>query len=143
MGEHQAVAAVRSAVAALNAGDVAGYLCFFDPSCERWVAGYAQPLTLGDVGDGLRGLCAAFAGLRLDEDLLFGDARFVCARWRMRGVHVGEYLGFAPSGRPIDIETCEVYEISGGVVVTSWVYGDLLEQLIRQIDTASQSGAAQ
>jgi hypothetical protein len=124
----------------LNTGDIDGYLRFFDPSCERWIAGLAQPLSLADVGDGLRGLCAAFEGLSLSEDLLFGDERFACARWRMRGVHASDYLGFAPTRRPIDVETCEVYEISGDVVVTSWVYGDLLGQLIRQIDTASESG---
>jgi hypothetical protein len=143
VGESQAVAAVRSAVAAMNAGDVDGYLRFFDASSERWIGGFAQPLTLTEVADGLRGLSAAFEGLRLDEDLLFGDARFACARWRMRGLHVGEYLGFAPSGRPIDVETCEVYEISGGFVVASWVYGDVLGQLVEQIDAASEIDAAQ
>ena len=143
MGDSQAVDAVRSAVTALNAGDVDGYLGFFDPSCERWIAGFAQPLTLTEVGDGLRGLRAALEGLSLGEDLLFGDDRFVCARWRMRGVHASDYLGVAPTRRPIDVETCEVYEIRDDVVVTSWVYGDLLGQLIRQIDTASESGTAQ
>jgi hypothetical protein len=138
----EAVNAVRSAVAALNDGDVDGYLRCFEPSCERWVAGFAQPLTLAEVGEGLRGLCTAFEGLSLGEDLLFGDARFVCARWRMRGVHTGDYLGFAATRRPIDVETCEVYEISGGFVVTSWVYGDLLGQLLQQIDTTSESGDA-
>jgi predicted ester cyclase len=132
MNSSTAVGAVRSAVAALNDGNIDGYLRHFDPSCPRWAAGLAQPLTLTDIGDNLRLLHAAFDGLHLGEDLLFGDERFACARWRLRGRHVRDYLGFAPKGRSIDVETCEVYEVSGGLVITTWVYGDL-GQLFRQI----------
>jgi hypothetical protein len=133
MGDSTAVGAVRSAVAALNDGDIDGYLGYFDPSCQRWVAGFAEPLALGDVGAGLRHLHEAFEGLHLVEDLLFGDERFACARWRMRGVHVNAYLGSSPTGQRIDVETCEVYEIGGDLVVATWVYGDLLGQLVSQI----------
>ena len=133
MAESRAVTAVRAAVAALNAGDIDGYLGDFDSESRRWVAGFAEPLTLAEVGDGLRQLHAAFEGLHLDEDVVFGDERFACARWRMRGVHVNDYVGCAPTGRSIDVETCEVYEIGRDLVVASWVYGDLLGQLVRQI----------
>lgn len=132
MAESTAVDAVRSAVAALNDGDIDGYLRYFDPSCPRWVPGIAQPLTLADIADNFRLLQAAFEGLHLDEDLLFGDEGFACARWRLRGLHVGDYMGFAPKGQSIDVETCEIYEVSDGLVVASWVYGDL-GQLFRQI----------
>jgi hypothetical protein len=132
MNKSTAVGAVRSAVAALNNGDIDGYLRYFDPSCPRWAVGLAQPLSLTDIGDNLRLLHAAFEGLHLDEDLLFGDERFACARWRLRGRHVHDYLGFAPKGQSIDVETCEVYEVSGGLVIMTWVYGDL-GQLFRQI----------
>lgn len=133
MGESQAVDAVRSAVAALNVGDIDGYLACFDPACQRWVAGLAEPLDLTSVGDNVRALSAAFDGLHLDEDPLFGDERFACARWRMRGVHAGDYLGVAPTGRSISVETCEVYELGEELVSTSWVYGDVLGQLIQQL----------
>lgn len=135
MGNSDAVDAVRSAVAGLNDGDIDTYLSYFAPSCGRSIIGLGEPitLTLTDVGDGLHQLHAAFDDLRLDEELLFGDERFVCARWRMRGRHVNDYLGFSPTGRSIDVETCEVYEIGAEHVVMSWVYGDVLGQLVRQI----------
>jgi predicted ester cyclase len=128
----KAVDAVRSAVTALNDGKIDGYLAHFEPSSKRWIGGAATPLSLTDIGDNLRQMQAAFAGLHLDEELLFGDERFVCARWRLRGRHVGDYLGFAPTGHSIDFETCEVYEIDDGVVIATWAYGDL-DQLVRQI----------
>jgi predicted ester cyclase len=139
MGDSQAADSVRAAVAALNDGDIDGYLGYFSPSCPRWADGLAQPLALSDVGDGLRQLHAAFEGLRLDEALLFGDHGFACAHWRLRGLHVREYLGFAPKGCSIDVATCEVYEVSDGRVVTAWVHGDLA-QLFQQI-TAEGGGA--
>jgi predicted ester cyclase len=127
-----AVEAVRSAATALNEGKIDGYLAHFDPSSKRWLGGGATPLSLADIGDNLHQMQAAFEGLHLYEDLLFGDERFVCARWRLRGRHVGDYLGFAPTGQSIDFETCEVYEIDAGRVIATWAYGDL-DQLVRQI----------
>ena len=128
-----AVSAVRAAVVALNGGDIDGYFGHFDPACPRWIAGFASPIGLADVRDGFEQLRSAFAGFHLHEDLLFGDERFVCARWRLRGRHTSEYLGLAPRGLSIDVETCEVYEIADAVVVTSWVYGDVLAQLVTQL----------
>ncbi|MGD0379852.1 MAG: ester cyclase [Acidimicrobiales bacterium] len=125
MADSKAVDAVRSAVAAFNDGDVDGYLRYFDPSSRRWVAGLVQPLTLAEISDNLRQLQGAFEGLHLHEVLLFGDERFACARWRMRGVHTSDYLDLAPTKRPIDVETCEIYELDSDVVVTTWTYGDL------------------
>jgi predicted ester cyclase len=120
-----AVAVVRSAVAALNLGDIDGYLAHMDPACERWLIGVDQPLSYADVRDGLTQLWAAFDQMHLDEVLLFGDGAHVCARWRMRGVHRGDFFGVAPSGRSIDVEQCEVYELGDkGLVTASWVYGD-------------------
>jgi hypothetical protein len=134
-GASRAVSAVRLAVDALNAGDVDGYLTCFESRCQRWISGFEEPLDVADVGDGLRQLAAAFDGLRLDEALLFGDDLYVCARWRMRGLHVNDYLGVEPTGREIDVDTCEVYEVAAGLVITTWVYGDVLGQLVSQLTT--------
>jgi predicted ester cyclase len=132
MEDSEPVDSVRAAVAALNDGDIQGYLGSFDPSCLRWVAGLDQPLSLTDVNNGLDQLVTAFEDLHLHEDLLFGDRQFACARWRMSGRHVKEYLGFAASGKSIDVETCELYETRRNQFVTIWTYGDL-GQLFRQI----------
>jgi SnoaL-like polyketide cyclase len=141
MGASGAVESVRGAVAELNRGNLDGYLAAFEPSCLRFVAGFEHPLTLTQVGRGFRDLDVAFEDLHLGEDQLFGDERFVCGRWRLQGRHVNEYLGCSPAGKTISVETCEVYEIVGGVVVTSWVYGDLLGQLVRQIRVERDEGA--
>jgi predicted ester cyclase len=117
-------AVIRSAAAAMNRSDVAGYLKHFSSSCIRWISGFDQPMSLADVGGHLSELIGAFDPLRLDEELLMGDDRFVCARWQLRGLQVGAFMGMASHGNSIDVATCEIYEIAHDVVVESWVYQD-------------------
>jgi predicted ester cyclase len=130
------VGSIRAAVAALNGGDIDGYIQHFDPACMRWVCGLEQPLTLTNIRAGIQHLRGAFEALYLHEDLLFGNEQFVCARWRLRGVHVKDYMGIAPTRRQIDTQTCEVYEFRGERVVATWAYGDP-GQMLRQIGGAS------
>jgi len=123
---------IRSAATAFNRGDIDGYLGHFDPSCRRWIVGFSEPLTIGQVADSLRELVAAFDPIHLGDDALFGDDGSVYARWRLRGTHVVDYAGIAATGSEVDVEQCEVYEVAGGVVVESWVYvdpGELFRQM--------------
>jgi predicted ester cyclase len=134
--DSQAVNDIRNAVAALNDGQLNGYLEHFTPSSVRWVDGVETPFSLGDVGENLGHLISAFQGLHLEEELSFGTDRYVCAHWRMTGHHVSEYLGVPPTGHAIAVRTCEVYEFDSRQVATTWTHGDL-RVLFRQIDGSS------
>jgi predicted ester cyclase len=116
---------IRRSVAAFNAGDIEGYLAGFAPDSRRWVSGLKTPLTLKDIRANLTPLTEAFDRLHLDKDLLLGARGFVCARWTLRGVHVGDYGGIAPTNRDIAVESCEIYTLAGGKVVESWVYSEM------------------
>ena len=123
---------IRESVAALNAGDVEGYLARFSSDSLRWVSGLDTPLTLNDIRANLALLTTAFDGLHLHEDLLFGARGHACARWTLRGTHIGDYGGIAPTHREIAVKTCEVYAFAGATVSESWAYGDtsgLFDQL--------------
>jgi uncharacterized protein len=135
--ETKAVAAIRSAAQRVNSGDIDGYLSAFEPDCLRWVAAIENPFTLDEVAENMRLLAAGFDGLRLAEEALFGQGDLVCARWRLQGIHTGDYLGLEATGRTIDVETCEIYRFGDGLVAETWTYGDPA-QLFRQI----QSGVA-
>ncbi|MFF3568624.1 ester cyclase [Nocardia jiangxiensis] len=117
---------IRGCIAALNSGDVAGYLAGFSPDALRWVDGLDTPLTLSDVRESLSQMVMAFDRLHLQEDLLFGCSGHACARWTLRGVHTGVYGGIAPTHREIDVQTCEVYAVVGDRITESRVYGDAL-----------------
>ena len=124
LSDNPEVNLVRRAVAALNAGDIEGYLSGFALDCLRWVGGLGVALTVPDIRDNLGQLFAAFDNLHLEEDLLFGGDGHVCARWTLRGVHTGEYGGIAPTHREIAVGTCEVYTFTGDKVTECHVYGE-------------------
>jgi predicted ester cyclase len=133
------VAKIRMAVASLNQGDIPGYLSRFGSASTRWVDGVSGGFSIGDIEENLRRLASAFEDLHLDEELLFGTDRYVCAHWRMHGCHSGNYLGIPPTGQVIDVQTCEVYEFHEGLVVKSWVHGEVMA-LFRQIGESSDHG---
>jgi predicted ester cyclase len=126
------VGVVRRAVAALNAGDVKAYLSAFDPECVRRVSGIDQAFTLGDVRENLEMLAARLVPLYLREDILFGADDQVCAVWTLCGRHTGEFWGAPPTGRRIEVQTCEVYSFVDAVIVVSRVFGNPVE-LFEQI----------
>ena len=116
---------IRRCVAALNRGDVEGYLAGFAPDALRWANGFDTPLTLSDIRENLMLMVAAFDRLYLHEDLLFGGSGHVFARWTLRGVHIGDYGGIAPTQREIAVQTNEVYAFADSRVAESWVYGEM------------------
>jgi predicted ester cyclase len=116
---------IRQSVAALNSGDVEGYLAGFSPDCPRWVSGLDTPLALSDVEANLRQMTMAFDRLHLQEDLLFGGSGHVFARWTLRGIHTGHFGGIAPTYRAIAVQTSELYAVAGSAVTESWVYGEI------------------
>jgi predicted ester cyclase len=124
LSDNPEVNLVRRAVAALNAGDIEGYLSGFALDCLRWVGGLGVALTVPDIRDNLGQLFAAFDNLHLEEDLLFGGDGHVCARWTLRGVHTGEYGGIAPTHREIAVDNCEVYTFTADKVTECHVYGE-------------------
>ena len=129
------VSAIRTAVGALNSGDLDGYFAAFVPECLRWVPGLPEPLSLAEIRASIEALRRGFADLSLKEQLLFGDDRYVCAHWHITGKHSGDYLDLAPTGRSIAVQSAEIYEFErgeGGLVCASWSFGDpsdLLSQL--------------
>ena len=136
VSDNEEAALVRRAVAALNDGDIEGYLSGFAPDCLRWVGGLGVALTVSDIRENLTQLYAAFEELHLDEDLLFGGDGHVCARWTLRGVHTGEYGGIAPTRRKIAVDTCEVYTFTGDKVTECHVYGETMS-LFNQLSASA------
>ena len=126
------MALTLAAVAALNLGDVEGYLSFFSAGALRWVAGVEQPFTKDDIREQLVALAIGLESLVLEEQLIFGSDGHVFARWIMRGKHVGPLFGIPATGRAIEVESVEVYAFEGPTITASQVYGDPMS-LLRQV----------
>jgi steroid delta-isomerase-like uncharacterized protein len=67
----------------------------------------------------------------IEDQIAEGDK--VVSRWRMRGTHVGEFRGIAPTGQELDITGIGIFRFSSeGKVVESWDNFDQLG-MMRQL----------
>jgi steroid delta-isomerase-like uncharacterized protein len=60
----------------------------------------------------------------IEETMAEGD--LVAVRWTIRGTHVGEWRGIAPTGKPISLTGMNMYRVVDGKVTTSWGAEDWL-----------------
>ena len=130
------VETIQAAVRLFNSHDLDGYFQAFATDCMRSAPGSPDMMmSLSDIRAGLELVMSAVEDVRLEEVMLFGERRHVCAWWRMVGTHTGEFLGAPPTGRNIAVDNAEIYEFDadqGGLVSKSWSFGDpqaLLVQL--------------
>jgi predicted ester cyclase len=64
------------------------------------------------------------------EVLSVGDR--VVVRWIGRGRHVGELMGLAPTGAPIEVDAISLFRVAGGKITEEWTVWDALG-LLQQV----------
>ena len=65
-------------------------------------------------------------------DDMIGEGDKVAVLARFRGVHQGELLGIAPTGKEVDVPFAITYRLAGGMIAQHWMSFDrmaLMEQL--------------
>lgn len=88
--------------------------------------------TLGTTADGPRGLeryaeqfTAAFRDLRMEIEEVIVDRDRAAARIVWTGTHVGEVMGFPPSGHRVHHECVALFRTAHGRIVEVTVHGDI------------------
>jgi predicted ester cyclase len=56
----------------------------------------------------------------------FADGDYVIHRGYFTGTHQGEFLGVAPTGKPVKVKTLDIWRVTNGKAVENWVQMDLL-----------------
>lgn len=74
---------------------------------------------------------------RIDDMIAEGDK--VVLRWTDGGTHRGEFMGIAPTGRPVSITGIDIYRIADGKIVEYWANEDELG-LLRQLGAIPAPG---
>jgi predicted ester cyclase len=69
---------------------------------------------------------SAFPDLRFALALLVESGDFVTARFTAQGTHKNEFLGIAPTNRPVRVEGTAVYLVLGGRIAERWAVWDAL-----------------
>jgi steroid delta-isomerase-like uncharacterized protein len=81
----------------------------------------------------------AFPDLRMEPHEMLAEGDLVSARVTITGTHDGEFLGMAPTGKPIEVETIDMLRIRGGQAIEHWGVTDSMT-MMHQLDAfASQA----
>lgn len=88
----------------------------------------------------IRYLRTAFPDLafRIEEEIACGPR--IITRFRMTGTHQGQWLEFAPTGRPIDLPGADIFRVEGGRIAEVRVFYDTLG-LLQQLGVVSSPAA--
>ncbi|MEW1847750.1 ester cyclase [Nonomuraea angiospora] len=101
----------------LNAGalDVADEIV--GPGFAPRGGGAAGPEALRQIARYLR---SALPDLRFDIEDLIAEGDRVASRWTLRGTHEGDFFGFPPTGKPLEVRACVIFRMENGKVAEIW-----------------------
>ena len=87
----------------------------------------------------------AFPDIRHDVIRIMADGDFVTAHFKVRGTHQGEFMGIAPTGKPIEVSVTDLCRFVDGKLIERWGNADelgLMRQLEADAGDAGRSTAA-
>ncbi|MCC7010486.1 MAG: ester cyclase [Acidobacteria bacterium] len=110
---------VGRALAEWNAGNLEGYLALYDENIR--LHGYSpEPMTKPEVRGFYEMIHRAYDGPQLVFHDVFSAGDRVAIRFTMTGVHRGEFLGIAPTGRHIAVDGITILRFANGRCVERW-----------------------
>jgi len=74
----------------------------------------------------------AFPDGHVTIDVMVAEGDLVCYHSTARGTHSGEFMGIAPTGRPVEVGAIHIHRLAGGKIVEHWGRNDQLG-LMRQL----------
>lgn len=118
---------------AVNQRDEAALQEFLAPDYVNYTfAAMGYPRGVEGMKAALDLFLSGFPDLRVTVEDVIADGDKVSSRGVMRGTHGGEFMGVPPSGKQMQIEWIDVWQVKNGQLVENWVQIDLLG-LMQQI----------
>ena len=122
--------AIGRAVAAFNEGNIEKYMEVYDPSVT--LHGYApEPIDFEGAKGFYSMLMGAFPGGQLVGNEILQDGDKVVVRFTLTGKHEGEFLGVAPTGKPIELTGITIFHFKGDKIVERWQAADILGVMVQ------------
>lgn len=66
----------------------------------------------------------AFPDMRVTIEDMLAEGDRVAARVTMRGTHLGEFMGVAPTGKRVAVRAIDMFRIANGKIVEHWGHAD-------------------
>lgn len=90
-----------------------------------------QPAGLVGLKIALAGFFAAFSDIQIEVEQVLVDGNYVVVRQVARGVHDGDFLGIAATGKLVEIRSHDIGRVEDGRIVEVWHVEDLLNALFQ------------
>ena len=82
---------------------------------------------MGSFGNpGCLSLCPRGFRLTSKPNVIRRDGNAVATKFTVRGTHTGTWLGIAPTGKPVEVDLCNIIEFRDGKVFRERDYLDTL-----------------
>jgi predicted ester cyclase len=129
---------------ALAAQDLDRAVATWKPGCVDRLSGFDDLVAPDGIRDYFAGLFATIPDWRFEVLDLVAEGDKVAVRWRAAGTFdgTGKFEGFAPNGRPIDLEGADLLTVEDGKIVSNFAYSNGME-FARQIGALPAAGSAQ
>ena len=114
----------------LNTGDVTDVASFIAPDCVEVYDNVRYPLGLEGAKEHVLGVRRTYADLHVTIEQQIGEGEWVVSVVTMRGTHSGEWLGIAPTGKPVQITAVNVDRVVDGRIVEHGGAANLLGPLL-------------
>lgn len=133
---HAHIALMQAAFAALNRHDLDACVEMLTPDFIINLAGMPDAMHGADAWrQNVEMMLQAFSDLQIHVEDIFAADDKVAVRARLTGTHTGVFLGQAPTGKPIDYVSNELYRTADGRIAEEWICSDMLT-LMRQIEAS-------
>jgi steroid delta-isomerase-like uncharacterized protein len=131
------ISVLRQAFKFLNAGNVNGVVGLMRPNFIINIAGVPYQQHGQDAWrKNAQMLSTSLPDAKVEiEDIIAADDK-VAVRVRLRGTHLGEFLGCRPTGKTIDYISHEIYRFEDGELAEEWICSDSAT-LLRQLGALS------
>jgi len=104
----------------------------FAPNFVRYDAGPDQVSRVEDLKHFFAMLHSGFPGFQSTIEDLLSEEDKVAIRFTFRGVHQGEFMGIAPTGKEVTMSGIDILRIADGKLVEMWNQEDVLG-MMRQL----------
>jgi len=113
-------AVVRSAYAAINAGDLVALAAAIAEDVVEHDVVPGIPPTKAGVIQFFTGMRKSFSGLTLTVHDMIAEGDKVATIGTMSGTHVGEFMGMPATGKPVQVPIADYFRLEHGKVAEHW-----------------------
>lgn len=114
----------------VNTGDVDRLGEFIDPECNESNDPTGRSVGIESMRAHVLGVRQTYADLRITVEQQIAEGEWVATRITARGTHLGEWLGIAPTHKPVTITGVNLDRVIGGRIVEHGGAANMFEALL-------------